>query len=407
MLEDKVREGTISDFRQIHPETFSWHGWDHLPQERLFPLIAPFLRQQLLRAKRFMPGIYAKRLEKVIPERVRSEEDWYRIPLLTKDEEILSVSHKSGFRKAAVKDPRLLRPGDIARAAVAFGSGGSQGTATPTFVTQNDRARETQAWRRCHDYHGLTKGDVALFTYNTTHKGGQWMQESLLLHGVDCLPRRTDESPLRVLENMRAYGVNVLFTVQQPYEAMQQQAKAGGINLHNLVMASLENPKMEGILLPDSRGRKQIEFIFLGGFAIVPYALALVEDYLDNTPVATLLGSSEAIPQACSTHPGMTPAAACHHNQLHLLQGPHYVEIVKNEGDLWIPVGKGEQGLLVYTSWAREGTIWIRYAAGDVATRLLDEGECTCGLHSPVIGGVRRANVKESEDLFLYGCAAG
>jgi hypothetical protein len=45
-----------------------------------------------------------------------------------------------------------------------------------------------------------------------------------------------------------------------------------------------------------------------------------------------------------------------------------------------VPVQKGEQGLLVYTSWARDGSIWICYAPGDLATRLLDEGECSSRL---------------------------
>jgi phenylacetate-coenzyme A ligase PaaK-like adenylate-forming protein len=73
----------------------------------------------------------------------------------------------------------------------------------------------------------------------------------------------------------------------------------------------------------------------------------------------------------------------------------------------WVPVEKGEQGLLVYTSWARDGTLWIRYAPGDVATRLLDEGECPCGILSPVISDVHRKDVSEREGLLLEGCAAG
>jgi phenylacetate-coenzyme A ligase PaaK-like adenylate-forming protein len=71
-----------------------------------------------------------------------------------------------------------------------------------------------------------------------------------------------------------------------------------------------------------------------------------------------------------------------------------------------VPVQKGEQGLLVFTSWARDGTIWIRYAPGDVATLFLGEGECPCGLRSPVIDDVHRMNPAEQEDLFSAGCAA-
>jgi phenylacetate-coenzyme A ligase PaaK-like adenylate-forming protein len=63
--------------------------------------------------------------------------------------------------------------------------------------------------------------------------------------------------------------------------------------------------------------------------------------------------------------------------------------------------------LLVYTSWARDGTIWLRYAPGDMATLLLGEGECPCGLHSPVISGVTRKQAAEQTDLLVAGCAAG
>ena len=404
-LVDRIRSGAIHDYTQIHPEAFAWHAWDLTPEEKLFELFLPFLRQQLARAQKNMPCLYAGRLDGIDPARIRSPEDWQRVPILVKDDD--PHTGLRGFRHSVGDHPLDLKPDDLKAPAIAFGSGGSGGRYTPTFVTALDRQREIQAWRRGHAYHGLQPGDTALYTYNTTHKGGQWMQESLLAHGLNVLLRRPEEGPLQVLENLRRYRANVLLTVQQPYEIMQNQAKAAGLNLHSLVMASLENPQYRGILTPDANDHKQIEFIFLGGFEIVPYALELAHNYLGDTPVATLLGSSEAIPQACSTNPALTPAGRCHHNNLHLLQAPHYIEIVKPAGERWVPVEKGEQGLLVYTSWARDGTIWIRYAPGDVATRLLDEGECPCGLVSPVISNVHRQNPAEQADLFIHGCAAG
>lgn len=403
-LEKRVAGG-LTDYRLIHPAIFSRHGWDLLPEERLFRMILPFLRLQVSRAKTAMPELYASRLAEIEAEEIRSAAHWRQIPPFVKDDDL--ERGLPGFRTLAAQNPGLLRPRDLAEPTAVFGSGGSLGKATPTFVTLRDREREIQAWRRGHDYHGLTPGDTVLYTYNPSHKGGQWMQESLWAHGVNVLPRRPDEGPERVLENIRDYGVNALFTVQQPAEGAGRQAKAAGINLYSLVQASLEYPEFEGLLVPDEHGKKQVEFIFLGGFEIVPLALELAEQYLDCTPIATLLGSSEAIPQACSTHPGLTPGGICHYNHLHLLQGPHYVELVKPSEKGWVPVTKGETGLLVYTSWARDGTLWIRYAPGDIAVCLLDEGECPCGLYPPVIAGVRRANVQESEALLLTGCAAG
>jgi phenylacetate-CoA ligase len=412
-LEEKILDGTIKDYRQIHPEAFSWRGWDLIPQERIFQMILPFLKSQLVRASRTMPAIYRDSLASIDPDQIRDASDWQRVPLLVKDPD--GQDGSAGFRQAVNQNPRLLKPSDLRSAAAAFGSGGSLGKYTPTYVTAQDRARETQAWRRGHTYHGLLPNDVALYTYNTTHKGGQWMQESLMLHGVDVLLRRPEEGPKDVLQNLLDYGANVLFTVQPPLEITKGQdlpeghpaSKAAGINLHTLVMASLENPLFRGVLVPDETGRRQVEFIFLGGFEIVPYALELAGQYLNDVPLATLLGSSEAIPQACSTNPALTPDGLCHYNHLHLLQGPHYVEILKQDDGSWRPVSKGEEGQLVYTSWARDGTIWLRYAPGDLATLIAAEGECPCGLYSPVIGGVRRANPQEQSALFESGCAAG
>lgn len=412
-LEQGILSGEIHDYRQVPAEAFAWHAWDLVDEARLFALTLPFLRQQVGRARASMPGIYAQRLAGCDPESIRTSDDWQRVPLLVKDDD--PEHNLAGFRAAAGQNPLLLRPNEgpashpagLLAGHMAFGSGGSLGTHTPTFVSLADRAREIQGWRRGHSYHGLVPGDRALYTYNTTHKGGQWMQESLWAHGVDMVLRRPEEGPLEVLRNLRQYDINVLFTVQQPQETMQQQAKAAGINLHSLVMASLENPEYRGLLVPDAAGKAQVEFIFLGGFEIVPYARQLVDEYLGGVPVATLLGSSEAIPQACSTNPALTPAGLCHYNSLHLLHGPHYIEVIKPQGDAWVPVEKGEEGLLVYTSWARDGTIWLRYAPGDVATKVLSAGECPCGLASQVIGGVHRKDAGERQQLLAEGCAAG
>jgi phenylacetate-CoA ligase len=404
-LEEKILAGEISDYRQIPTRAFAWHAWDMISEERFFKITLSFLRLQLARAKAAMPEIYASNLKDIDPAEIRSMQDWWAVPILLKDDD--PEVGLRGFRPLVAQNPRILKPTDLALPMAIFGSGGSFGKFTPTYVSFDDRAREIHGWRRGHDYHGLFPGDTALYTYNTTHKGGQWMQESLWEHGVNVLPRRPEEGPEQVLENLRQFAANVLFTVQQPYEIVENQAKSVGINLHSLVSASLEHPEYQGILIPDDSGHRQIEFIFLGGFEIVPYARELAESYLAGIPIATLLGSSEAIPQACSTNPHLTPGSSCHHNHLHLLQGPHYIEILKPEGDRWIPVEKGEQGLLAITSWARDGTLWIRYAPGDLATRFLNEGECQCGINSPVISDVHRKNMQEMRELFILGCAAG
>lgn len=219
-----------------------------------------------------MPEIYGTNFKHINPNHVRGKDDWYRVPVLMKDDD--AEYGIKGFRKAANDKPTVMKPKDIDRATVPFGSGGSMGKYTPTVITLDDRRREIGAFGRSLRYWGLGQGDAGLYTYNTTHKGGQWIQEALLSTGVGAVIRRTEETPEKVLQNIIDYNVNVLITVQQPYQALQNNAKAVGINLHSLIETSLEQPeKYLGVLVPDADGRKQIEFIFLGGFEIVPYAI--------------------------------------------------------------------------------------------------------------------------------------
>jgi phenylacetate-CoA ligase len=251
-VEEDVKNGRIKNYNQLDPVVFSMHGWDLISHHRLFKIMLPFLQHQLERAKSCMPELYRHSLGEIKAHEIQSEEDWYKVPVLIKDDSLeLGLE---GFRNIVNDSPHLLKPNDIVSAWIPFGSGGSMGKYTPTFVTLHDREREIQGWRRGHDYHGLEPGDIALFTYNTTHKRGQWMEESLLKHGVNTLIRRPEEDPSRVIENIRDYHANVLFTVQQPYTSMSKQAKAAGINLHILVMESLANPNYRGILLPDDKG---------------------------------------------------------------------------------------------------------------------------------------------------------
>ena len=147
---------------------------------------------------------------------------------------------------------------------------------------------------------------------------------------------------------------------------------------------------------------KKIDIIFLGGYRLVEEAVAWAESI--NKPLVTLLGSSEAIPQATNT--GIGPEnRLCKYNNLHVLNGPHYIEILKEESGILVPVKRGETGILAYTTIAREGTIYIRYFPGDEAKLLAKEGECSCGIKSEVITNVNR--IDHPEDVVSTGCCIG
>lgn len=192
-LEENILSGAIQDYREIPPQSFSWHARDLIPEERLFTLLLPFLRQQVSRAKLAMGGLYAESPAKIQPEDFQSREGWFKVPVSVKDDQ--PEFGIRGFRQSVRDNPSLLRTAYPATACVSLGSGGSLGKYTPTYMTTLDRQREVQAWRRGHDYHGLVEGDIALYAYNTTHKGGQWMQESLWSHQCQCLPAEARRRP--------------------------------------------------------------------------------------------------------------------------------------------------------------------------------------------------------------------
>ena len=75
------------------------------------------------------------------------------------------------------------------------------------------------------------------------------------------------------------------------------------------------------------------------------------------------------------------------------------------EDGIIVPVKKGETGLLVYTTIAREGTIYIRYAPGDEATLIKNESECTCGIKTEIISDIKR--IDSPNDIISTGCCVG
>jgi len=236
---------------------------------------------------------------------------------------------------------------------------------------------------------GIKKGDVGLSTYNPTHKGGQWIQESFAKLGMRFIPRRTNDSAEETIETINHYNVNVLATVQGPIMEGDQTKKGGGVDFMSLVAAG------QDVL------EKNVNTLFITGYVLIPEVIAWAEAH--GKKLATTLGSSEAIAQATST---IGPNdRLCKYNNMHVLNGPHYVEVVKEESGVMVPARKGEEGILVYTTLAREGTIYIRYAPGDSAKIVAGEGECVCGLRSELITDILR--IDTPTDVIAAGCCIG
>lgn len=383
-LED-CAAGKYASPLDIPIEVWGMHGWEQLSRKKLEELLLPFIKFNLERAKKYMP-VYESSYKDLNVKSIETMEDFWRIPALVKD----SAVHGVGFREKVRANPYTMLPRDVKSPIFVFKSGGTKGVPTPTFITAKDREIESTAFARGYRYEGMKDGDIALSTYNPTHKGGEEIKEAFIKNGMTYIPRRTTDSAIDIINTILHYNVNVILTVQGPVSKGDAQSKGGGVDLMNLISAGEETLK------------ERIRILFLGGYRLVDEAVEWVK--ANDKTLVTLLGSSEAIPQATNT--GFGPKSRlCQFNNLHLLQGPHYMEILKEESGILVPVKKGETGILAYTTVAREGTIYIRYFPGDKATVLADYGECNCGIKSPVITDVERIDIPE--EVVETGCCIG
>lgn len=383
---ESLSKGKYSTALDIPPAVWGMIEWEQLPKSKIEEIFLPFIKQNIQRAKNYMP-IYKKGYANIQPNKINKIQDFWNIPALIKD----SGTHGVGFREKVKEDPYVMLPSDVASPVYIFKSGGTKGVATPTMVTKLDIEIESYGFARGYHYEGMKKGDIALSTYNPTHKGGECIKEGLIKNGVTFIPRRTTDTLADVIKIIDSYDVNVLLTVQGPVGKGDKEGKGvGGIDLMGLIEAGHDVIE------------KNIDIIFLGGYRLVDEAIAWSESI--NKPLVTLLGSSEAIPQATNT--GIGPEnRLCKFNNLHVLNGPHYIEILKEESGVLVPVKKGEAGILAYTTIAREGTIYIRYFPGDEATLLAKEGGCSCGIKSEVITNINR--IDHPEDIVSTGCCIG
>lgn len=380
-MED-VSNGKYDSPLKIPLDIWSNQSWELLDEKELKSLLLPFLKFTINRAIKTIP-IYKKAYKDNL--KIDSFEDFYSVPILVKDSNEVGI----GFREKILTDPYILLPRDIKSNYSVYKSGGTKGVATPTFITPLDREIESAAFTRIFKYIGFKEGDRILSTYNPTHKGGEEIKETILKLGATFIPRRTTDSAKDIIETIKHYKVNGLVAAQGPVSDGDKQSKGGGVSFLELIESN--NDTIESV-----------EKIALGGYNMPEEAINWSQTF--NKPIGSLMGSSEAIPQAGSFS-SLESKRACQFNTLHLFNGPHYVEIVKQEDNMIVPIKKGERGLLIYTTIAREGTIYIRYAPGDEATIVNDSSTCECGLKSKIISDVNR--IDNPNDIISTGCCIG
>lgn len=380
-LKENILNGVYKSPLDIPVEMWGDMSWELLDTKEIEEILLPFLNFSFKRAKTTM-SVYNNIYKK---NKINSFEEFNDIPILVKDSTNLNV----GFRKKINKNPFILLPKDVKKSYQIYKSGGTKGIATPTFITQLDREIESYGFSRGFKYSNFDENDIVLSTYNPTHKGGEEAKEAILKLGAKYIPKRLTDTAEDLIKTIEDYNVNALITAQGPISYDDKTKKGSGINLLELIKTDND------VIL------EKIDKVVLGGYSIIEEVINWADAY--KKQITSLLGSSEAIPQAGST--SIIKNNICKLNNLHLFNGPHYIEVLKEENGSLVPVKTGETGLLVYTTIAREGTVYIRYAPGDQAKLLKDHGECNCGLKSKVISEIKR--IDSPNEIISTGCCVG
>jgi len=378
--------GKYNNPSSIPPEIWGSKAWETLNKKSVEEIFIQLIRFNIERAKRTMPIVYGKVYDDkdLSGDKVNTLEDFWDIPLLVKDATINGIS----FREKVKENPFILLPNDVKSGTYVYKSGGTKGVATPTFLTNFDIEVEGTSVKKCFEYMGIKQGDTILSTYNPTHKGGEMIKVAANKLGATFIPRRMNDTSEEVINTINMYNANVLSTVQGPLEEGDKTKKGGGVDFLSLVEAG------QHVL------EEKVDKLFITGYKLIPEVITWAESF--NKSLTTALGSSEALPQATNTN---FPDGLCKFNFLHILNGPHFVEVLKLESGAMVPVKKGEEGILVYTTLAREGTLYIRYSPGDIAKVITNEGECKCGLNTKIISDIGRADTPQ--DVITAGCCIG
>ncbi|MEM4255524.1 MAG: hypothetical protein QXR53_04340 [Candidatus Norongarragalinales archaeon] len=381
ILKEKTAHTNQLDPKMASTKIWASTNWEQLKKSETEEILFPFLNFQFERAKKTMPAVYKPYSERKI--KLTEFNDLEKIPALVKD----TTNNLLGLREKIERNPYIMQPADISTGLTIYKSGGTRGVATPTFITEWDEKVEAQGLKKCFEYMGISQKDTVLNMYNPTHKGGQCIRNAMLMIGLRIIPRRTTDTAKEIVDTIDDYGITVLASVQGPLNEGDKTKKGGGVDFLSLIEVGQD-------ILED-----KLQTLFITGYTLIPELVSWAETH--EKKLATVLGSTEAIPQSTSTIPG----GICKYNNQHLINGTHYVEILKQESKQLVPVKRGEIGILAYTTIAREGTIYIRYAPGDSAKLVANGGECDCGIKTPIISDIRRIDIPE--DTIAAGCCIG
>lgn len=388
----QFKEGNYARPQDVPTDIFALPDWERLTRTDAEALLLPFIRYNVERAMRTMPEVYqAYRRLGVKPENILTIEDFWNLPVLPKDP---SSGTNMGLREKILKDPYLVRPNDLSGQPIdAYFSGGTKGKPAPTWITEWDLEVESTAFARAMQAGGIKPQSIVINCYNPSHKGGEAVHRALKKLGcVYVNVKTTDKAPeiSGYIQDYTRKGHEVVFVgAQPPIKDGDRLQKGAGRTF-------LEVAHYDAATFEDN-----VNVVLLGGFRLVPE----VEQWSRDTgkPAFTIFGATEILPAFFGTATG-PENRHCTGNNLHVMYGPHYVELLKQDRGRWVPATPGENGIIAFTSVFREGTLYLRYIIGDQAQFLRPEGPCACGSQTEIYNDIRR--IDNLEDILKNGCVA-
>ena len=363
--------------------------WEFMDAAERDKILSSFFRFTLRRGLKTM-ALYknSHNYAAIKPENFQSLSDLMKLPVLLKDGD--AAANIPGFRSLALYDPHVLRPSDVL-SSVPYDSGGTKGLPTPTHITQIDMKIEGLALaHRCFLAGGFYRGANLYNFYNPSHKGGRLIEDAAKMLGKNhVLTRRPEDDLDTCMRKIKTYKTHIIAAVQPPLSADSNTKKGSGVSFINLVGSdhTVFGRKNKGI----------VQRAFVTGFQL-PEPLIRLSKELDFD-LFTTWGASEALPGATSTVLGPEHRTCVFNNQ-HLIMGPHVLSVVRFQDGSIIPAKVGEEGVILVTTIAREGTLFFNYAIGDKATVIADH--CACGRTTPIIGNIQR--VDDPREVIDAGC---
>ena len=311
------------------------------------------VRSQIARLKKVENGFYAKKLQGITPEDIRTLEDFQKLPFSSKQE--LREAYPLGL--SAVNEEQIVR---------IHSSSGTTGTPVIIPYTKKDVDDWSTMFARCYKMAGMTTKDRIQITPGyglwTAGIGFQLGAEQMGVMSIPMGPGNTDKQ-LQMMVDLKA---TVLGATSSYALLLAEEINKRG--LRNKICLK------KGIIGSERWGDKMRNRI---------KELLGIELY-DIYGLTECYGPGNGI----NCHDG---------NGIHIWNDFVYLEILDPETGA--PVPDGEVGEITLTTLVKEGAPLIRFRTHDLSSII--PGQCSCGSHFPRITPIQG----RSDDMVkVKGC---